>query len=227
MQLAQLIEPHSVEILHACCSMKLPVTVVVPESGVSARGRFLSVSDDKVVIESPATAGVQIGVLAQCLVIFVNEGQIYVFVSVLQCAEVGRGMENPKLTLTKPAYVLRPESRRWFRIPVLDRESVEVKFETEGYEYGDPTLLDLSVGGMLLEFQDDQDPGISPDTPVRIELQMEDKVVQYVAEVRYAHDHRYGLMFVPDADAEEAANAEGILREILTKLGSMWSSHRT
>jgi len=210
--------------LKTCCSRRLHAVIVSPTSGGSVKANFLRQSDDTLIFEVRGQAGAIFDKLTPAVVSYLADNTLHVFVGAVIAF-----LPSPStgtLTLTIPPFILQPDMRRFFRIPLVEAGRVSVVMEDQGYTVMEPKLIDLSAGGMLVEFALGEDPKLEPKSALKVKLQLDEAVASYLAEVRHSRPGSYGLMFVESPDATKALEDEDALKKILADLEQLWVARR-
>ncbi len=102
----------------------------------------------------------------------------------------------PSLLLSWPEQIEQMQRRAYYRVPVPRESPISVRFWPGGPPPGSPTppdqpvagqLLDLSVGGMLVEVAAADDPRLCENDPVRAEFAPESHQPSIAIEACYRH----------------------------------------
>ncbi|MDZ4860668.1 MAG: PilZ domain-containing protein [Candidatus Hydrogenedentes bacterium] len=206
--------------LKACCARRIHVIVASPFTGSAVTGNFSAVLADAVTFDVVGQAAAIFEKLTPSVVSFVMEDRLHVFVG----AVIGflPGASSGTLTLTIPPFILQPDLRRSFRVPLIDQVRMRVQVEEQGYRVLEPTIIDLSSGGMLVEFPDD--PGLDLNSGHKIKIQLDGRTANFVAEVRHNHAGKYGLMFIDPMNASDALQDNESLAAIVSEIKDHWVS---
>ncbi|MBM3290419.1 MAG: PilZ domain-containing protein [Candidatus Hydrogenedentes bacterium] len=212
------------KIIGECCARHVPAIVAQPDSHTAIKAAFSLAGHDSLRFEVRGQAGANFTNLAPAVVSYAIGGCVHVFVVSVTgfVPSTGTGY----LTTTLPPFILCPEMRQSFRVPLFDTGLVQVRIEDEGYAVHEPRLIDISRGGALIEFPAANDPNLQLKSAVKVELQLDEQVAAYLAEVRHAHPGRYGLMFVESPSALDSAHQDAALKGILAAIETAWLSQR-
>ncbi|NUM53336.1 MAG: PilZ domain-containing protein [Candidatus Hydrogenedentes bacterium] len=206
--------------LKECCARHLPAIVAQPETETSVKAAFSLLQDNAVRFEVRGQAGAVFKDLAPAVVSYLLEGTLHVFVG--SVTGFVPSTSTGYLTMTLPPFVIQPDMRRFFRVPLIDPGRVQVRMEDQGYAVYEPQLVDISVGGMLIEFPVKADPRLDVKSALKVQLQLDEQIANYLAEVRHTRPGKYGLMFVEAPNALDSVKEESALKEILAAVERAW-----
>ncbi len=199
------------------CSSGTPALALPIELGLPVVTLFDSVNESEVVL-STASESMETNFcsLCPCVVSFSYEGRTMAFMS--HILDWNHGTTPPRLSLEIPSSLLAMEHRRYFRIP-LESCGVDVSVSTHGGEPSSVRALDISIGGMLIEFADD--PGLPTDAKLEIVMRHGEDTVCVGAVVRHRRAGRYGLFFL-DCVSERGVHPPESLRRLVANLEGRW-----
>ncbi len=207
-----------ISVLNECSSSGTPALAIPIEIGVSVVTLFVSVSDDEVVLATASESmDTNFCALCPCLVSFSHRGRTMAFLS--QIRDWNHGTDPPRLSLDIPTRLLAMEHRQHFRIPVRGDSELDVRVSTQGGEIWPARPIDISVGGMLIEFRDD--PGLPTDAKLELDMRLGEDSVRVTAVVRHRRGCRYGLVF-SDAHRDGAVQSNAGLQRLVTSLEGRW-----
>lgn len=210
--------------INQCCARHLPVIIAQPETETSVKAAFSLVENDQLRFEVRGQAGAVFKDLAPAVVSYLMDGHLHVLVGAVTgfTPSTGKGY----LTMTLPPFIIQPDLRRFFRVPLIEPGRVHARMEDQGYGIYEPRVLDLSVGGMLIDFPVEADPKLELNSALRVQLQLDDQVANYLAEVRHTRPGKYGLMFVESPDAMDSLRESAALKEILAAVEKAWLAQK-
>jgi c-di-GMP-binding flagellar brake protein YcgR len=139
------------------CDHKRPATVTLGNSGFILESRFSEITPDGVALDllSPPE-GLEIPPSTQCTVIY-NSGMRTTFFVSRSVRFASLAEPLPQLILALPDHERLAESRRTFRIPIQEGSSLNVTVRL-GDQTWRPRPVDFSLGGILVEFEDQAPP---------------------------------------------------------------------
>lgn len=215
-------------LLRQCCRHAAPAIVISDGAGVIHEARFSEVQQDTVSInlfvDAVAARSLAFAPGSFCHVCFTG-GRAHSFLAPIRSFRRSAPPLNvPRLTLTVPLEILGAETRTTFRIPLLDNSGLTVKGAIDA-QTRMPRPLDISLGGMLLEFDDVEDPELPVDSSFGVELALEDLATKLTGVVRRRRDQRYGLLFREVLRCGDVRPPES-LREIVKRLERRWMRDR-
>lgn len=211
----QLINYNVVPMLSDCCEHHLLAVISSPANGAAVSATFSALHDDAVEFDVRGQVHAAFDALASTVVSFQRRSITYVF-----SGSVVFFLPAPTsgiMRLTLPPFIVQPELRRFYRVPIVEPGRVQVVVEDRGYTY-EPSLLDLSAGGMLVAFGANDDPQLVCNAPLHVKLGLDQYVSNYFAEVRHGATGKYGIEFMEPPDIAEALREGDSLKEILKEL---------
>lgn len=209
-----------ISMLVRCCEDSVAALIFPRDGRSGCSGRFVAVSDESVTLDvEPECEKVGLHPLSPCLLVFNHECQTVAGFSRVRALNYAKA--PAELVLDLPARVLSTESRTVFRVPVLVEHGLEVELKAEDGRTWSVTGLDVSAGGMLIEFPSGSDPDFPTDTRIGVGLRLEDKTATATGIVRHHHGSRYGLLFAESLQEGELI-PEQQLRSLLTTLETRW-----
>jgi hypothetical protein len=213
-----------VSMLVSCCEDSAPALIFPRNTRSGCGARFAAISDENITLAvDPEAEKISLHPLSPCILVFNHECQTVVGFS--RVRELNCTKAPAELVLDLPSRVLSIESRTVFRVPVLVEHGLEVHLKAEDGRAWSVTGLDVSAGGMLIEFPPENDPDLAIDTQIGVELHLEDKTATATGIVRHHHGSRYGLLFAESLQQGELI-PEQELRSLLTTLETRWLQHR-
>ena len=108
--------------------------------------------------------------------------------------------------------------RRSVRVPIaVQRISVDVKAEGRSWT---PAVIDLSMGGILVEFPPKKTPDLENGTALQVRLWFERHLVTLTTKVKRRDGRRYGVAFLSSASGNEISFKPDPLRALVAGLSS-------
>ncbi len=207
-----------------CCDRSATALIFLRDSRSGCCARFAAISDESITLAvDPECEKIGLHPLSPCLLVFNHECQTLAGFS--RVRELNYAKAPAELVLDLPFRVLSTESRTVFRVPVIVEHGLEVQLKAEDGRTWSVTGLDVSAGGILIEFASGSDPDFPVDTRLGIELRLEDKTATATGIVRHHHGSRYGLLFAESLQKGELI-PEQQLRGLLTTLETRWLQNR-
>ncbi len=99
-----------------------------------------------------------------------------------------------RLVLELPSSIATADVRRSARIPVMPGSRLRVEVTALDHLYL-PRTVNISLGGILLQFPPDLDPGLDLESTVGIDLSLDDAHVSLTGVVRRRREHDYAMFF--------------------------------
>ena len=217
---SKLVQPDVIRELKDCCARHLPALIAQPVTETTLTAAFSLLDGDTLRFEVRGQAGAIFQDLAPAVVSYLIDNTLHVFVG--SVTGFTPSTTTGYLTMTLPPFVIQPDMRRFFRVPLVDAGRVQVRMEDQGYGIYEPQLVDLSVGGMLIQFPSDADPNLEIHSALKVHLAFDEQVANYLAEVRHTHGGKYGLMFVESPDGMDSLREADALKEILGAIEKAW-----
>lgn len=202
------------------CVNSTPAVIVTLETDGVFQARFSSVGTASVAFEVfSGPASVELG--APCSVSFQLVDRAGVFVA--PATEFrGKDKKSPSiLVLEQPAQIVRVETRRTFRVPVLPELQLRAVLTTPGGELLRPRVADLSLTGLAVDFPVGEDPELVPGTEIQVELRLQNRQVRLRGEIRRQSRRQYGVSFV-DVIVDDRLEPPEVLRTIFKAAEARW-----
>ena len=208
------------EEIKGCCARHLPAMIAQPESHTAVKAAFLLIEEDRLRFEVHGQTGAAFKNLASAVVSYLIEDRVHVFLGSITAFVPSTG--SGSLTVTLPPFIIQPDLRRFFRVPLIEPGRVQVRMEDQGYSVYEPQVVDIGGGGMLIEFPVGADPDLDVNSTLKVQLQLDERIASYLAEVRHTRRGKYGLMFVEPPDAMDSVKEHEALNEILGAIETAW-----
>lgn len=207
-------------LLRECCRLNVSAVVALPSYGVAAAARFTGLTVECVILEiigddlhlyRPPVTGV---------VSFQAEGRACVFISPIVEYRHEIPVALPGVFFDLPSGIVVAQTRRYFRVPVVEGAGVNVRIEKDGDTLADVTPLDVSMGGLLVAFSPEDGPEWAVGSLVDIELGLGKDVVKCEGEIRHCSSGKYGFMLRTNTRSEH------LLGRIVARLERKWLQGR-
>jgi hypothetical protein len=207
----------TLSILSECCICHSSAAVAFPALQTLYRGEFEGLSDRELTLRLLPNDSGDFHTDCLCCVTFNYEYRPHVFLSsVLSHGGESVGTTRP-LTLEVPAQILVENRRIAFRVPV-DRDSgLRVWVTTRDGQTWTPETRNLSVAGMLVEFDRAAAPRLEAGDLIEVLLQMAAHEIRLEAEVKRRDGDAYGLFFPKSLDGRKLrppADLDAIVRAL-------------
>lgn len=207
-------------LLRECCRLNVSAVVALPSYGVAAAARFTGLTveclileilgDDQHLYRPPVTG----------IVSFQAEGRACVFISPIVQHRHELPMALPEVFFDLPSAIVIAQTRRHFRVPVVEGAGLNVLIEKDRDTLPDATPLDVSMGGLLVAFSPEDGPELAVGNLVDIELELGKDVVKCKGEIRHCASGKYGVMLRTDRESEQ------LLGRIVARLERKWLQER-
>ena len=200
-------------ILDDCCSNRIPALILNPELDLVFHAHFVSASEDTVAFHLMNDVARWLKA-SRLFISFSYNGSCCAFFAVILECQDKSSLSSPGLKLRLSSKIIGIESRMAYRVPIEDKFLLSARlFAKEGQVYL-PRPIDLSFTGILIEFDETEDPDFSISDEFRLELRLDVHVIQLKAVVRRRDGHRYGLFF-SEIVTKYGVNAPQGLRQIV------------
>ena len=206
-----------VRVLTDCCLRGEPVAVMSPESGLLSKGAFHSLDTDSVTLRLISEQDAPLVFESLCCVAFNYENRPRIFfTSILGLVQDDAGAPR-EVILAIPGEIAAAERRRGFRLPVVDDLGVTAELLLEDRRCLQATPVNLSTGGVLLEFDSGQVPDLAVDSELRIRLALKETLVDIRVTVERRLENSYGFSFpsiAVDPEADWCQRLVSIVRRV-------------
>ncbi|MBI2893648.1 MAG: PilZ domain-containing protein [Deltaproteobacteria bacterium] len=179
-------------VLESSCRGFCPAAIITREPTVLCQGRFTEVADETVTIELFSVPdGAVIWPLGVGSVSFHQGNLGRMFMTRIRDYQASASL----LVLELPLSIATADVRRAARIPVMPGSRLRVKVRASGQAFW-PRPVNISLGGILLQFTPELDPDLALESAVGLQLSIEDgEQVSLTGVVRRRRDHDYALFF--------------------------------
>lgn len=169
--------------------------------GIIVQGRFASTSEETVTIEVFERPQTKLKPFSTVVITYFREGRSCVFITVVYDTRQ-KSASAPEIVLKMPTQIARTETRQALRVPLVPNSGLRVRLNRGRTTYH-PRPVDISLGGMSIEFDSGVDPNIPLGTTISVELKLDGEPVTLSAEVRRRDEEQYGLYFPSTSGASE------------------------
>lgn len=178
-------------VLESSCRGFCPAAIITREPTVLCQGRFTEVGDQTVTIELFSVPdGAVIWPLGVSSVSFHQGNLGRMFMTLIRDYQASAS----RLVLEIPVSIATADVRRSARIPVLPGSRLVVQVRSGG-QVTLPRTVNVSLGGILLQFPPEIDPDLEIEGTVGVDLSLDDDRVSLTGVVRRRRDHDYALFF--------------------------------
>jgi hypothetical protein len=211
-------EADVLKILRECCAAGTPALALPIDTGVPYRALFFEVASDELTLAT-ASESVESNFYAvcPCLVSFSHGDRVMAFLS--QIRDWNHGENPPRLVLDLPKKLVTMEHRKHFRVPLRGDHGLEVQVESGNGRVWVVTPVDISIGGMLIEFPEEPDLAIDAGLTVQLRRQGDTATVRGV--VRHRRQGRYGVFFPASRNPDGSGHSATLCR-IIEALEQHW-----
>ena len=209
--------------LRQCCETTAPASISLPDSGVICHGRFVSLQKETLLFDLLDEPKVEVKPFSTCSVSYCLASRGFVFLSVVYELRPSDPTRLAQIVLKVPSQIARTESRKSIRVPVVDDNlQVQVASASEAWT---ARPVDISLGGMLVEFPSGARPSQDIGQRLRVDLQLGANAVTFEAEIRHFQGRQYGLSF-SETMVDGEVNPPEPYRNIVGELERKWLQAR-
>jgi hypothetical protein len=210
------IEPGTIAILHDCCTYRAPAIILNPESDLICNARFSSISPDAITLHLLEEASHFLKA-SRFFISFSHNGNCCAFFATVLEYQTASHLSPPSVTFQLSSKIIGLEKRMSYRVAIGNKVVPLVRLFTPIGRILLPKPIDLSLTGIMVEFDEREDPELLPTVELNIELSLDTHVVQLKSVVKRRDGHRYGLYF-PEVVSNHDVNAPDSLRKIIESL---------
>jgi hypothetical protein len=210
--------------LHECCTYRVPALILDPYSDSIWHARLETVSLETVTLglfeethnflKSP-----------RYYISFTHNGLCCAFSAKVLGYQSNTPPSFSSLTLELPGKIIDMERRMSHRIPIGEKRAPSVRLYTTENRSLRPKPKDLSLTGMMIEFDPADNPDLPPETEVGLELSFNNYAVRLQSVIKNRDGNDYFLFFT-DVITEHGINAPEPLRNIVESLERAWFEER-
>ena len=212
------LNPGIVTILKECCSYRVPALILNPELGLVFHSYFFEVSKDSVTLNLINNIGRWLKT-PRLFISFSHNGNCCAFFAEIMEYQDKSSLYSPALKLKLSSKIIGMESRMSHRVPIEGKFTPLVRLFTKEGGVHLPKPIDLSLTGILVEFNKAEDPDFLPSDELRLELRLDEYAIQLKAVVKRRDGRRYGLFF-PEIVTNHGLHSPQTLRKIVAFLES-------
>ena len=210
------LKPEMIALFHNCCLNRAPALVLNPESDSICHARFAAVSYDSVILHLMDQVCNLIE-NSRLFVSFSQNGNCCAFFATMEEYKDQSILSPASLSLKPSTRIIGMESRMSYRVPIGEKVVPTVRVTTTEGQTFLPKPIDLSLTGILIEFDETEDPDLFLYDELGLELSLDKEMVQLKSVVKRRDGHRYGLFF-PESVNMRGVNAPHSLRTIVESL---------
>lgn len=172
------------DILKECCKLASPATLLLPDTSQSYTTHFAEVTTEMVTLSLVGAGEVDYRNAAICFVTYSLGGRQHVFMTSMIAPEEAGMAGKGRVDLEMPPNLAITQMRRWYRVPVVDPKSVNLRVQGDEGRAHFPTLINLSTGGLLVEFDEKKIPIFADKEILRLRLSIDTLTLEREVEVR-------------------------------------------
>lgn len=207
-------------VVQECCQRKLPAMVVVPDTGMTCKGTFDRTTPDMVLLSATKEESLAYRPQSVCFIVFSLEARGFMFPASVLDRNIHPAATEKHITLGFPEYLVAMEIRQWFRITVPRNTALAVHVLDPGGAVLKPRALNISLGGILIDFDEGACPSVHEGGSLRMKLTHEGTTIKFNAEVRRRQETEFGLAISSDThDTQD-------YRQIVTAVEREWLQQR-
>ncbi|MBN2320092.1 MAG: PilZ domain-containing protein [Acidobacteria bacterium] len=210
------ITPEMMALFRECCSFKASALILNPETNFVCHAHFASVSQDSVTFHLINRVR-QLLKAPRLFISFSQNGICNAFFAAIVEYKDNLPLSPESISVQLATKIYGMETRVSYRFPIRGREGLFVRLLLANGRTLFPKPIDLSLTGILIEFDETEDPDLLSPSEVELELRLEAHSVQLKAVIKRRDGHRYGLFF-PETVTSGGINAPSSLRLITMAL---------
>ena len=213
-------------VLEECCSYRAPALILTPTLNLVFHAHFVEVSKDSITLNlvNNVVNDADLWHTAPRLFIsFSHNGNCCAFFAEVLEYQDKDTVSSPALKLKVSSKLIGMESRMSYRVPIGEKFAPSVRIFTKDGRVFLPKPIDLSFTGILIEFDETEDPDFRLSEDLGLELRLNKYLVHIKAVVKRRDGHRYGLFF-PEAVTRNGLNPPQALQKIFASLARVVSS---
>ena len=207
------------DLLKECCAESRSVGVL--SDGQLREAAFATISRDGLLLNILCDVSVEcFSILSLVCVTFSYGERSHVFLaSVLD-------YQSPALLLKLPEQLATSEGRHAFRVPMLANSGLRVNVVASDKRDWNPHPVNLSLGGILIEFSRNNVPELTVGDELNVKLSLNEDAVSLRGVVRQRQgEQRYGILF-PDVVRKGQVDPPEPLRKIVNEAERRWLAER-
>jgi hypothetical protein len=216
---------NTISILHECCLYRAPALILEAGTDFVCQARFESVSLDSVSL----CLFEEINHSLEASDLFISlshKGECYAFFS--KAMEYrSNGFHLPVyMTLQLPSKIIGMERRMSHRVVIGEDLVPWVRVSTKNGRILLPKAKDISLTGMMIEFDSAEDPNLQPPEELWLELRLDKDAVLLKSVIKQRNGTRYSLAFPEAIATNQGIYAPQSLPKIVDALERAWIRER-
>lgn len=216
---------NTISILHECCLYRAPALILEAGSGFVCHARFESVSLETVTLclfeeidHSLETSDLFISLA--------HKGDCYAFFSKMLEYRDHEFQFPVYITLQLPSKIIGMERRMSHRVVIGEDLVPWVRASTKDGRVLLPRAKDISLTGMMIEFDSAEDPNLQPPEVLWLELRLDNDAALLKSVIKHRNGHRYSLAFPEAIATNQGIYAPQTLPKIVDALERAWFQER-
>ena len=218
------LQPDTISILRGCCSYRAPAIILDPELDLIWQARFESVSQESFTLFLLEKTSNSLKA-SRYFISFAYNGLCCAFFTGILEYQSDPHSPVSSLTLQLPSKIIGMERRMSHRISIGKKVVPLVYLYTTEGQTLHPKPKNLSLTGIMVEFDSVEDPDLLPPAEVGLELRLGDHAVQLKSLINRRDGHSYFLSF-PEVISKDGVNAPQPLQKIVESLERTWIQER-
>ena len=204
--------------------MQIPVVIMVPDRNLVIQGRFAAIAENTVTFDLTDRPAEELRPLTVCCITLYRNGRAFLFASLVREYTPRLAGRLARVVVRLPDKVVGSDMRESFRVPVM--AGVDIRCTLRLGDQSWPTsVVDVSLGGIQLEFRPGQEPDLEVGRHVTLDLALGPDAATLKAEVRRKQDRRVGLFFYEHFHFDEFRSPDAF-RRIVLALERHWLATR-
>lgn len=213
-----ILEPGAISVLHECCSKKTPAIILDPESDLFWHARFESLSEESFTLCLLQKTNNSLKA-PRFFITFAHRGFCCAFFAKVLEYRSDPSLSSSSLILQLPSKITNTERRMFKRIPIGKMVVPLVRVSIEENRILHPKPTNLSLTGIMVEFDAAEDPDLLPPAEFELELRLGDHAVRLKSVIKHRDGRRYSLLF-PEVVTKDGIDAPQPLRKIVDILSA-------
>ena len=206
----------TISFLHECCSSMAPVLILDPNSSSVCHAHFESVSLESVTLVLLENVN-HLFEDSNLLISFSHYVDCYTFFAKVIEFQDNTNNSFAYLRMQLPNRIIRMERRMSYRVAIGEKVVPSVRLSMGRSRILFPKPKDLSLTGMSVEFHETEDPNLSPQTELWLELHLDEYEVLLKSIINRRDGNSYSLYF-PEVLTKQGVFAPASLRKIVESL---------
>ncbi|MCP4677601.1 MAG: hypothetical protein GY854_19215 [Deltaproteobacteria bacterium] len=218
-------EDNTPEKLQQLCDKQRYSSIMLPDLGAIYEGCFFELCETSITIKVYSEVVTEPVRFGACCISYYQNNRSCVFISHVLEYNHDPAWDYPRLTIGLPNMVATTETRKAFRVPVIEDSGLELTLTTTDGQKSSPTAENISFGGLFVTYAQGDDPQLEVGSKIEAELRLLDHQVRVKSEIRSRREQSYGLFFfelVRDDDFDPPDS----LRAIINVLERLWIQNK-